>query len=100
MYLPQPEISLVFIYIFLLICPVFTPLLLTSSGYLEFILCRNSDGVPFPPLLVVVSPTDRGAWQTTVHGLQRVGHDLLTEQQQSSIKTMGILLVHRFPTDL
>ena len=25
--------------------------------------------------------TDKGAWQTTVHGLQRVGHDLLAEQQ-------------------
>ena len=25
--------------------------------------------------------TDKGAWQTTVHGLQRVGHDLATEQQ-------------------
>ena len=24
---------------------------------------------------------DRGAWQATVHGLQRVGHDLVTKQQ-------------------
>ena len=54
----------------------------------------------FPLLLVVLNPTDRGAWQTTVHGLQRVGHVLPTKQQQSSIKTMGILLVHPFPTDL
>ena len=25
---------------------------------------------------------DRGAWQATVHGSQRVGHDLVTKQQQ------------------
>ena len=26
---------------------------------------------------------DREAWHAAVHGLQRVGHDLATEQQQS-----------------
>ena len=26
------------------------------------------------------NPTDRGAWQATVHGWQRVRHDLATEQ--------------------
>ena len=25
------------------------------------------------------NPMDRGAWQATVHGVERVGHDLLTE---------------------
>ena len=25
---------------------------------------------------------DRGAWHAAVHGVQRVGHDLATEQQQ------------------
>ena len=25
---------------------------------------------------------DRGAWQATVHGVARVGHDLVTKQQQ------------------
>ena len=25
---------------------------------------------------------DRGAWHAAVHGLQRVRHDLITEQQQ------------------
>ena len=25
---------------------------------------------------------DKGAWRTAVHGLQRVGHDLATEQQR------------------
>ena len=28
---------------------------------------------------------DRGAWYAAAHGLQRVGHDLVTEQQQSLI---------------
>ena len=28
------------------------------------------------------NPTDRGAWQATVHGVTRVGHDLATKQQQ------------------
>ena len=27
---------------------------------------------------------DRGAWQATVHGLQRVGHDLATKQQNDN----------------
>ena len=26
---------------------------------------------------------DREAWHAAVHGLQRVGHDLVTEQQQA-----------------
>ena len=30
------------------------------------------------------NPIDRGAWQATVHGVIRVGHDLVTEQQQQS----------------
>ena len=25
------------------------------------------------------NPTDRGAWQTTVHGVTRVGHNLVTK---------------------
>ena len=29
------------------------------------------------------NPMDRGSWQATVHGdLKRVGHDLVTKQQQ------------------
>ena len=28
------------------------------------------------------NPMDRGAWQATVHGVARVGHDLVTKQQQ------------------
>ena len=27
---------------------------------------------------------DREAWHAAVHGLQRVGHDLVTEQQQNN----------------
>ena len=30
------------------------------------------------------NPTDRGAWQATVHGLQRVRHDLATKPQQKA----------------
>jgi len=26
------------------------------------------------------NPMDRGAWQATVHGVTRVGHDLVTKQ--------------------
>ena len=28
---------------------------------------------------------DRGAWQATVYGVSRVGHDLVTKQQQQDI---------------
>ena len=28
------------------------------------------------------NPKDRGAWGATVHGVARVGHDLVTKQQQ------------------
>ena len=31
------------------------------------------------------NPTDREAWWTTVQGVQRVGQDLVTEQQQMSL---------------
>ena len=33
------------------------------------------------------NPMDRGAWQATVHGVTRVGHDLLTNQQQTFFLT-------------
>ena len=29
---------------------------------------------------------DRGAWQATVHGVARVGHDLAAKQQQQQEK--------------
>ena len=29
------------------------------------------------------NPKDKGVWWATVHGLQRVGHDLATRQQQA-----------------
>ena len=29
---------------------------------------------------------DRGAWCATVHGLQRAGHDLVTEKQQQILR--------------
>ena len=30
------------------------------------------------------NPTDRGVWQATVHGSQRVGHELAIKQPQQS----------------
>ena len=33
-------------------------------------------------ILCLANPKDRGAWLATVHGSQRVGHDLATNQQQ------------------
>ena len=30
---------------------------------------------------------DRGIWQVTVHGVQRVGHDLVTKQQHVDISS-------------
>ena len=34
---------------------------------------------------------DRGAWHVTVHGVQRVGHNLATEQQQQQLCTYYVL---------
>ena len=34
------------------------------------------------PVFYLGNPMDRGAWQATVHGVQRVGHDLAIKQQQ------------------
>ena len=31
------------------------------------------------PVFLLENPVDRGAWQTTVHGIARVGHDLGTK---------------------
>ena len=39
----------------------------------------EGNGNPFCP----ENSVDRGAWRATVRGLQRVGHSLATEQQQS-----------------
>ena len=35
----------------------------------------NGNPLQYPCL---ENPKDRGAWQTTVHGVARVGHDLVT----------------------
>ena len=37
------------------------------------------------------NPMDRGAWWGTVHGIARVGHDSVTEQQQQQQKDYHIL---------
>ena len=31
------------------------------------------------------NPVDRGAWQAIIHGVARVGHDLVTKQQPPQI---------------
>ena len=36
---------------------------------------------------------DRGAWQATVHGVARVGHDLATEERESEIPKEHLLLL-------
>ena len=36
------------------------------------------------------NPMDRGAWWATVHGPQRVGHDLGTGQQEQQGKIRGL----------
>ena len=35
------------------------------------------------------NPLDRGAWWATAHGVTRVGHDLVTEQQQRQCKNIN-----------
>ena len=35
------------------------------------------------------NPMDRGAWQATIHGAARVGHDLVTKQQQQVLANYG-----------
>ena len=32
------------------------------------------------------NPMDRGAWGATVHGIARIGHDLVTKQQQTIMR--------------
>jgi len=34
---------------------------------------------------------DREAWHAAVHGVQRVGHDLATEQQQTPLSVFSFL---------
>ena len=38
------------------------------------------EGNAYPlPYSCLDNPTDRGAWRATVHGITRVGHDLVTK---------------------
>ena len=50
-------------------------------------------GHGYPPRYSCVgNPVDRGAWQTTVHGVARGGQDLATKQHPDSSKVkMGCL---------
>jgi len=36
------------------------------------------------------NPIDRGAWQVTVHGIARVGHDSVTKPPPPPILVIGI----------
>ena len=36
------------------------------------------------------NPMDRGAWRPTVHGVARVGHDLVTETETTTKRSGGI----------
>ena len=38
------------------------------------------------------NPTDRGAWQATVHGVARVGHDLATKPPLQTLKKITVIL--------
>ena len=37
------------------------------------------------------NPMDRGAWQATVHGVSRVGHDLVTKERKKEILSEDIM---------
>ena len=39
----------------------------------------EGNGNPFQCDSCLANPMDRGAWQATVHGVARVGHDLVTK---------------------
>ena len=41
------------------------------------------------------NPMDGGAWQATVNGSQRVGHHLVTEQQQQNRSIYCVIKVSR-----
>ena len=41
---------------------------------------------------------DRGAWQATVHGVTRVGYDLVTQQQQQHMCVCVYVYTHYFST--
>ena len=45
------------------------------------------------------NPTDRGAWWATVHGLQRVGHDWVTEHMHTHTHTPPTINIHVEATD-
>ena len=41
-------------------------------------------------------PMDRGAWQATVHGVARVGHDLVTKPPNIEGGELQLLLLFQF----
>ena len=51
---------------------------LVSLGWRRFLCAGGGNGNPLQ-CSCLESPTDRGAWQATAHGVARAGHDLVTE---------------------
>ena len=45
--------------------------------------CNAGDLVLIPPVFLPGESIDRGAWQAIVHGVARVGHDLVTRPNQT-----------------
>ena len=60
---------------------------------------RSSGGGNGNPLQYsyLENPTDRGAWQATVHGIARVGHDLATKLPPPSFRLVLIVTSSRKP---
>ena len=63
-----------------------TPRTIACQASLSMEFSREVNGSPFQ-YSCLGNPMDRGAWQATVHGVTRVGHDLITKQQQIYICT-------------
>ena len=49
---------------------------------------REGNGNPFQ-YSCLENPTDRGAWQATVHEVARVGHDLVTKPSPPPFKSFA-----------
>ena len=50
----------------------------------------NGNPLQYPYL---ENPVDRGAWQTRVHGVARVGHDLTTKERERERCNDSLLVV-------
>ena len=59
-------------------------------------LGRSSGGGNGNPLCYscLENPKDRGAWQATVHGVERVGHDLATKEREMDCETNFLTIMN------